>query len=224
MTVLDDAYLKDRARGRVANGCLALLIALGALAALLYWFHGTTELAPAHDDVALACTIVAAALSLACLVIGFRRHPHRGVVGRLFRSAGYGLFGYLVVIFAATQCATIVEGWIDFPANGTRSSQRLIAIADASHSVGSKASQTWRITTLPYDAQLDITREDYGFMLAHRLPDDDASEPDRIASNGHFCARVTIEQAGEALRIMHAGSGTLPEGSVILCPDKSVSR
>lgn len=224
MIVLDDAYLKDRARGQAANGCLALLIALGVLAALLYWFHGTTELAPAHDNVALACTIVASVLSLASLVIGFRKHPDRSVVGRLFRGAGYALFGYLMVIFAATECATIVEGWIDFPASGTRSSQRLIAIADASHSVGSKGGQTWRIATLPYDAALDITREDYGFMLAHRLPDDDASEPDRIASSGHFCARVTIEQSGDALRILHAGSGTLPEGSVVLCPDKSVSR
>jgi hypothetical protein len=61
-------------------------------------------------------------------------------------------------------------------------------------------------------------------MLAHRLPDDDASEPDRIASNGHFCAWVMIEQAGDALRIMHAGSGTLPEGSVIRCPGKSVAH
>jgi len=224
MTVLDDAYLKDRARGQVANLWLALLIALGVLAALLYWFHGTTELAPAHDDVALGCNILAAVLSLASLVIGFRKHPYRGVVGRMFRGVGYGLFGYLVVIFAATECATIVEGWIDFPASGTRSSQRLIAIADASHNTGGKGGQTWRITTLPYDAALYITREDYGFMLAHRLPDDDASEPDRIASNGYFCARVTIEQAGDALRIMHAGSGTLPEGSVILCPGKSPSR
>jgi hypothetical protein len=160
MTVLDDAYLKDPARGRVANGWLAFLIALVLLAASLYWFHGTTELAPVHDDVTLACNIVAGVLSLASLVIGFRKYPYRGVVGRLFRGAGYGLFGYVVVFFAATQCATIAEGWIDFPANDTRSSQRLIAIADASHSVGSKGGQTWRIATLPYDTALDITRED----------------------------------------------------------------
>ena len=124
MTVLDDAYLKDHARGRAASGCLALLIALGVLAGLLYWFHGTTELAPAHDNVTLACKIVASVLSLASLVIGFRKHPYRSVVGRLFRGAGYALFAYLVVFFAATECTTLIEGWIDFPANGTQSSPR----------------------------------------------------------------------------------------------------
>jgi len=45
-----------------------------------------------------------------------------------------------------------------------------------------------------------------------------------VPRKGYFCARVMIEQAGDSLRIMHAGSGTLPEGSVILCPGKSPSR
>jgi hypothetical protein len=218
MTVLDDAYLKDRARGRVANFCLALLIALGVLAVLLDWFHSTTELAPAHDDATRACAIVAALLSLASAVIGFRKHPYRGVIGRLFRGVGYGLLGFVAVFFAAKGCARIVEGWIDFPASGTRSSQRLIAIAGASHGVESRGGEHWKIAARSFGATLNITREDYGFMLAHRRPGDDASEPDSIASDGYFCARVTIEQAGGALRIVHAGSYKLPEGSVILCP------
>jgi hypothetical protein len=218
MIVLDDAYLRDRARNSFANFWLGILIALSVLAALLYWLHSTTELAPAHDNVTQACAIFAAVLCFVSALIGFRKHPYRGVVGRLFRGAGYGLFGFAALFFAAMGCATIVEGWIDFPANVTRASQRLIAIADAHHSVGGRGSQSWTARIMSYDASLDITREDYGFMLAHRRPEDDASEPDRIASGGYFCARVTIEQAGDALRVVHAGSYTLPPGTVVVCP------
>jgi hypothetical protein len=220
MAVLDDAYLKDLARARSANVWLGGMAALGVLAFLLHWFHATTELAPTHDGAAQFCAIAAALVCLASAVVGFRKHPFRGVVDRLFRAVGYGLLGFVAVFFASKGCATTIEGWIDFPAGGTRASQGLIAIADASHSVGVKGQEHWTMETQKFDATLNITREDYGFMLAHRRPEDDASEPDRIASNGFFCARVTIEQAGEALRILHAGSYKLPQGSVMLCPAK----
>lgn len=55
-------------------------------------------------------------------------------------------------------------------------------------------------------------------MRSNRRPGDNGRKPDEISSRGYFCADVTIEQSDKALRILHAGSQTLPEGTVILCP------
>jgi hypothetical protein len=223
MTVLDDAFLENQARARCGNVWLGGLFGLGLLAFLLDWFDSTTELAPAHDGIATVSLVVAALSCLASAVIGFRVRRTRSVVGRLFRAAWYALLGFLAAYFALIGTATIVVGWGDFPAGGTRSSQRLIAIARAYHYTGSKGRQSWKVDTRSFDATFNITRDDYGFMLAHRLPDDDASEPDAIASNGFFCARVTVEQAGDALRVMHAGSYKLPQGTIILCPARAAT-
>jgi hypothetical protein len=37
-------------------------------------------------------------------------------------------------------------------------------------------------------------------------------------SGGYFCARLTIQRAGDAKRVLHTGSNDLAPGSVILCP------
>jgi hypothetical protein len=223
MTVLDDAFLEDQARARSGNVWLGGLLALGLLAFLLDWFDSTTELAPAHDGIATAGLFVATLACLAAAAIGFRVRRTRRVAGRLFRAAWYALLGFVVVYFALTEMATIIVGWRDFPADGTRPSQRLIAIASAHHTIGNKGSQNWAVRVRSFDATLNITREDYGFMLAHRRSDDDASEPDAIASNGYFCARVTVEQAGSALRVIHAGSYKLPQGTIVVCPAGEVA-
>ncbi|MDH7975913.1 hypothetical protein QH494_27350 [Sphingomonas sp. AR_OL41] len=223
MIILDDAFLEDQARARCGTIWLVAMFGLGALAFLLDWFDSTTELAPAHHGIATLGRVAATLACLTAAVIGFRVRRPRRVADRLFRASWYALLGFLAVYFALTEIATIVVGWRDFPATGSRSSQRLIAIADASHYTVSKGSQRWMVTTRSFGATLDITREDYGFMLAHRRAGDDASEPDAIASDGHFCARVTVEQAGSALRVIHAGSYTLPQGTIVLCPAGEVS-
>ncbi|CAN5652955.1 hypothetical protein BH10PSE14_BH10PSE14_01710 [soil metagenome] len=223
MTVLDDTFLKDQSRARWGTIWLGGLLGLGLLALLLKLFDSTTELAPAHEGITTFCLIAATLLCLASAVIGFRVRRTRSVVGRLFRGAWYALLGFLAVYFSLLGCATIVAGWSDFPARRTLSSSRLIAIASASHRVGSRGGESWSVRALSFDATFNITRDDYGFMLAHRRPDDDASEPDAIASNGYFCARVTVEQAGDALRVMHAGSHKLPQGSIILCPARAAT-
>jgi hypothetical protein len=71
---------------------------------------------------------------------------------------------------------------------------------------------------MPIWSNLEITRADYEFMLANRRPGDKGKNPDEISSKGYFCARVTLEQAGDALRVLHAGNRTLPQGTVMVCP------
>jgi len=52
-------------------------------------------------------------------------------------------------------------------------------------------------------------------MQNNRRPGDDGRNPNEISSLDYFCAKVTIEQSDKALRILHAGSGKLPQGTVI---------
>lgn len=61
-------------------------------------------------------------------------------------------------------------------------------------------------------------------MLAHRSPEDHGRNPDEISSHGFFCARVTLQQSGDALRVLNAGSQKLPAGTVVVCPRHRLSR
>jgi hypothetical protein len=119
-----------------------------------------------------------------------------------------------------SHTASIVEGFHDFPPDQTRTSSALLLISRAYQTHGK--SRSWNIQTTPIWSNLDITEDDYDFMLAHRRVGDDPRDPDEISSRGYFCARVTIQQSANALRIMHAGSHKLPKGSVIICPSSSV--
>ena len=76
----------------------------------------------------------------------------------------------------------------------------------------------WHIQTQPFWTDLNIEKSDYLFMQDHRSPGDPGRDPDEISSRGYFCARLTIEQANHAVRIMHAGQGMLPLGSILVCP------
>ena len=66
---------------------------------------------------------------------------------------------------------------------------------------------------MPIWSNIDITQSDYNFMLGHRSPDDNGRDEDEIRSNGYFCAKATLQQPGEALRVLHAGTYKLPQGS-----------
>ena len=118
--------------------------------------------------------------------------------------------------------ASIVEGWVDFPKGKSHTHQALFLISRAYQTHGKGSSQY--IQTMPIWSNLEIAREDFTFMRSHRSPDDDGNNPDEISSRGYFCAKVTIEQSDNALRILHSGSQKLPQGTVILCPVPTRTR
>ena len=78
------------------------------------------------------------------------------------------------------------------------------------------------IQTQPFWTDLNIEKSDYEFMQNHRIPEDAKRDPDEIKSEGYFCVSVTIEEAGKAVRIMHAGNNQLPAGSILICPYRRV--
>ena len=78
--------------------------------------------------------------------------------------------------------------------------------------------QSWSIQTMPIWSNLNITQVDYDCMLHHRRPEDIGHNTNEISSRGYFCAHVTMQQSGSALRVLNAGSRKLPSGTIVICP------
>jgi len=125
------------------------------------------------------------------------------------------IFAFLGVFLLMGETAALTEASQDFPSGITRTFNGLIVIKRAYQTHGK--GRSWNIQTMPIWSNIDITESDYNYMLDHRAPNDHGGDPDEITSDGYFCARVTLQQAGQALRVMHAGNYKLPQGSIGVC-------
>lgn len=202
-----------------AKGIWALFfgsLALIPISMAVGYFDTTTELIPSHEGIEASCFVVAAVLGLLacsasiyfCRCLSNKQKIVLPLVIMLETAIG--------VFLVADHTASIVEGWVDFPADRTHTRRELIQISRAYQIHGKGSSQY--IQTMPVWSNLEITREDFAFMRNNRRPGDDGHSPDEISSRGYFCANVVIEQSSHAIRILHAGSHELPRGTVIRCP------
>jgi len=187
---------------------------------LVWWmlglFDNTTELIPGHDDVLEYCIVLAVVAGLVWGGLSIRASRGWSVANRVLLAFASVLLGLLSVALLSGRIAVIVEGAIDFPSASTKTYPGLLVISRAYQTHGKGAG--WDIQTTPVWSDLNVTKADYDSMLAHRGPGDHGRNPDEISSSGFFCARVTLQQSGNALRVMHAGSRTLPTGTVVVCP------
>ncbi|HEU5352329.1 MAG TPA: hypothetical protein VFU55_12090 [Terracidiphilus sp.] len=192
------------------------LIALTILPLIMGRFDNSTELIPRHDSVLQLCFEIAGVCGF--IFAGVAIYISKGIVlwRRIAIAFCAALMGIIAILMVADHAASIIEEHIDFPAGTTKTYTALIQISRAYQTHGK--GQSWNIQTMPIWSDLDITKDDYDFMLAHRRPGDDSHNPDEISSKGYFCARVVVQQSGHAIRIMHAGSEKLPQGTVMLCP------
>lgn len=202
--------------GEKGWGWLIGLFAFFVAYVLLGFFDQSTEITPSHDGVLNACFIVAGlgGLVAAGLVLRF----WRGLPWwkRVYVAALLAFGGFLLTFLMSSRVTTLVDNVIDFPAGRTQTKRGLLVIWRAYRTHGK--GQSWNIQTTPIWSNLDITRADYEFMLAHQPPDGIARDGDEIHSHGYFCADVSVQIAGPAIRVMHAGSQKLPQGTVIVCP------
>jgi hypothetical protein len=194
------------------------LIACLPLRFVLDWFDNSTTLIPSHDDALLACFAAAILAGLASAGVAIWQSTGMAIWRRGAIAIALAALGALCALLLLIPLMNIVLVRIDFPPDRTRTYQGLLRISRAYQTHGK--SRSWNIQTMPIWSNMDITKEDYDFMLAHRRPGDSTNDPDEISSKGYFCARVAFQEAGDgdALRVMHAGSGKLPRGTVILCP------
>lgn len=182
----------------------------------LGWFDTATELVPTHAKVDEACFAIAAACGLLAAGVAIYLTRKLTTIQRIMLPLVIMFEAAIGVFLTTNHAASITEGWLDFPADRIHTRQVLFPISRAYQTHGKGSSQY--IQTMPIWSNLEITREDFTFMQNNRRPGDNGHNPDEISSRGYFCAKVTIEQTDRSLRILHAGSRKLPEGTVTLCP------
>lgn len=192
-------------------GCLLLLsFVLGRI-------DDATELAPDHSNVIgwdFATGVVVALVGAVVLWPTTNSWPAYNRIGFTIASS---FLSFLAVSMTLLPASEIVEGWIDFPPAKTVTYRQVpIAISRAYRTHGK--GQSWNIQTMPLWSNIEISEDDYAWMLANRRPGDVASGPDEIKSEGYFCVLASIQKAGDAIRILHAGRAGLPRGSIELCP------
>ena len=217
----DETPLKKTSSSSKASwmGGLAVLIPF-AFYELLSWVDNTTELWPSHDKSTEACFwlagIAGTAALIGCILIA-RKAKKTSLWHRTVLIFVPTLLSVVVVFLFSMRAVDLVNGWIDFHHGKTKTYVGLLRISRAYQTHGKGASKD--IQTMPFWSDMNVTEQDYQFMLDHRRPDDPAHSPDEISSQGYFCAKVTVEQSEKALRVLHAGSHTLPAGTVMLCPN-----
>lgn len=195
------------------------LVGAFVLSFLFRWFDNFTELAPDHSGEVPAYVLLALVVGVINAVVGWRLASAGSLNANsvpALAALGFLLIGFLAALLALLGAVDFAHGLIDFPPAKTRSAREVLPIRRAWQTHGK--GRSWNIQTRDSGTAIEITEHDYDFMLAHRSLDDHGTDPDEISAQGWFCARVTVERAGDAVRVMLAGDGDLPRGSMILCP------
>ena len=196
---------------------MGLLLVLFAAGWIVGRFDHSTEITPSHDDalkVSFIAAVVVAIVSAAIIFWQSEGSLYRRLVMSVVVAPLFSILGIFILLGEAT---TLITQSNHFPPATTRTFDGLLLVGRAYQTHGK--GRSWNIQTTPIWSNLDVTEADYTFMLAHRAPSDSGRDPDEISSHGYFCAKVTLQQAGASLRVMHSGTYKLPLGTVGVCSD-----
>lgn len=196
------------------------LMALFVLALILENFDHSTTLVPDHSD-AIGMAFVLSFLA-ACLSIIVGLTETKGSTWAKFSCGvlAFGGLGFLASFLLLSVVSSLFFARIDFPPDKVRTFEALLPIGRTWHSKPRRGRESFIIQPTPLWSNIHIAREDWNFMLTE-LKLDNQTDRDAIPSDGRFCARVQMQQAGSALRVMNAGSYALPKGSIVLCPSEA---
>lgn len=196
-------------------------VAIAAAAAMLTYlilssFDTTTELIPDHENVSQACLLLGGLGAAVATAVALLQWKKLAIAQRVMWPPAFALLGFLTLFMVSSEAADVIENRIDFPPAQTKTFNGFLLISRAYWTHGK--GQSWNIQTMPVWSNMEITQEDYDFMLSHRPAGQNAASRDEITSKGYFCAHVTMQRTDKALRVLHAGRGKLPQGSITLCP------
>ena len=164
-----------------------------------------------HFD-AVVCFELACVVALASIWIGFwnsngplRRRP-------LVIISYFGGFGLVSTFLAALNLSAIIEPRIDFPPGHTQTFPARLPIRRVHQSRSGGV-----IETAPIGAKVNlaISDSDFEFMMTHLPPP--GPDPNTVSGDGYFCADVTMQKSGSALRIPGVAHQALSPGSISIC-------
>jgi hypothetical protein len=191
-----------------------------AIAFVLMWllsgYDDVTELTPDHSDILGYCFDAAGLVALVSALVGF--FQSKGAMrARVALALCFAIEGGLATILLSDRVTSIIENRIDFPAGKTKTFHALLPIGRA-YRMDSRTGSSWIIQPIIW-TNIEITQSDYRLMLAHHGWNGQGSEPESVSSDGYFCANVVMQQSGEALRVLHAGTSKLPAGTIGICSE-----
>jgi hypothetical protein len=210
----------DIARARIRKigwWWLGGLLACVLVSWLLSWFDTTTELVPDHARALDFGFIAACGIAAVSVPLMFWQSSGPWPNRILLCLLGVPLIAFFGIFLLAGEALALVSARVDFPPAQTQRFDGILMISRAYQTHGK--GRHWNIQTTPIWANLRIAEADYRQMRDHRSPEDPGRDPDEIASDGYFCARVEAERAGNALRILHAGNYDLPQGMIGICAE-----
>ncbi len=197
-----EAVVQSRAIKLTPLGWVCLVLAVILTISGPFFRPDDIEVTPVHDH-HLAVWAVTVGVALILAAIGFSQSRDTGLQ-RWVTSLVFGVLAAQGSWFLASAAATRLEMQADFPAATTRTVDQALALGKARR-WGGKTTH-WSVDTAgPTPVRLPISRTDYDFMTTH------------VAGDGFFCAHVTVQTAGKALRVLH-GAHQLPTGTVAICP------
>lgn len=190
---------------------LCVLAVLGLAAVVLGFMDDATIVSPSVADLQGDGAAVGMIAGLA--VAPFMAWAIRG--SAMWRRIVLGLTAGLVasgaIAVGFSSLVDVVEGSRLFPPETSVRARVSAPILRAWRTHGKSAHQTI-VTGGAYSAMLDVTSSDYEVMAG---PGRDG--PDRVSEPGRYCAMLSVERSGAAVRILHAGSYDLPSGTVVPC-------
>lgn len=196
-------------------------LAIGAGAAMLTYlilssFDTTTELIPDHESISQACLMLGGLGGAVASAVALSQWKKLAIAQRVVWPPASALLVFLTLFMISSEAANVIENRIDFPAAQTKTFDGFLLISRAycTHGKG----ESWNIQTMPVWSNMEITQEDYNFMLSHRPAGQNATNGDEVTSRGYFCAHVMMQRTDKALRVLHAGREKLPQGTVMVCP------
>jgi hypothetical protein len=195
---------------------VALLFSMGIALSL---FSTGVELLPGHPSIRAVCNGLAVSAAMISAGIGFHS-VHSSSATRVAFAGLFGFMGWLVARLLLEASVNTAENLIDFPAATTRTSWVLLPIDEASRSQERYGGASWWVETPLSRTMLAIRHEDYSVMTSRvfNLKDGD-DEPATVPSNGLFCAKVEVEEAGNAVRLPPSAADRLPLDSIGICAD-----
>ena len=186
-------------------------------------FDDATELAPDHTDVLEYCFWFAGLVSIVSAFFCFFRSSGQLLSRLLLSIFCFALLGGLSALLVTSTIANIIHNRRDFPPGKTRTYWTLLPIQRA-YRMDSRTGSSWIIQPAPIWSNIDIAHSDYSLMLSRSASGSAKPEPSSVPSHSYFCAKVLMQQSGEALRVLHAGTHALPPGTVGICSEMATKE
>ncbi len=192
-------------------------VALLALAVAIFapCFVHTTTLSPFHRDVVVTPLSLSVAIGFVAVFIVLTEKA-LSVLKRLGLSLFVFIISAIGVFGVSSQVMMAMADAHDFPAGQVQASTADWPISEAYEDTGRGSSHADYIRTAQGDFKIHYA--DYAVLKTQRPAGLTDPNSRTVTINGYFCAKVRLETAGDAVRIMVGSQDWLPSGSIELCP------